>query len=104
MSRRPAWSYDGCTRGERFDSEAWGEQQALPNGNVPITESYAGRVFEVNRAGEIVWSWVNHIGEQGGKPVGGVVGPSHRYPPGSLPFVERAGAPAGLDQTTLPRG
>ena len=49
---------------------------------MPITESYAGRVFEVNRAGEIVWSWVNHVGEQDGKPIGGVVGGTSRSPPG----------------------
>lgn len=69
-----------------------------------ITESYAGRVFEVNRAGEIVWSWVNHVGEQDGKPIGGVGGPSHRYPPGSLPFVEQASPSADLEGATLPRG
>ena len=87
VTQTTAWSYDGCTRGERFYSEAWGEQQALPNGNVLITESYAGRVFEVNRAGEIVWSWVNHVGEKDGKPMGGVVGGSHRYTPDELPFL-----------------
>ena len=83
-----AWSYDGCN--ERFYSEAWGEQQPLPNGNVLITESYAGRVFEVTRKTrpKIVWSWVNRIGETDGKPIGGVVGGSHRFAPGSLPFVD----------------
>ena len=91
--------------GERFYSEAWGEQQPLPNGNVLITESYAGRVFEINRAGDIVWSWVNHIGEQDGKPIGGVVGGSHRYPPGSLPFVDErtvAGETPQVDAITPP--
>ena len=37
------WSYAGCN-GDRFYSEAWGEQQLLPNGNVLVTESYGGRV------------------------------------------------------------
>jgi hypothetical protein len=103
VTQAEAWRYDGCTRGERFYSEAWGEQQALPNGNVLITESFAGRVFEVNRAGDIVWSWVNHVGEQDGKPIGGVVGGSHRYPPGSLPFVEQAVPSAGLEGATSPK-
>jgi hypothetical protein len=31
----------------------------LPNGNVLITESDGGRLFEVTRAGEIVWNFVN---------------------------------------------
>ena len=42
------WSYAGCN-GDRFYSEAWGEQQLLPNGNVLVTESYGGRVLEVTR-------------------------------------------------------
>ena len=83
------WSYAGCN-GERFYSEAWGEQQLLPNGNVLITESYGGRVFEVTREGQprVVWSWVNHIGGSEGPLRGGVVGPSRRFAPGELPFVE----------------
>ena len=104
VTQAVAWSYDGC-RGERFYSEAWGEQQLLPNGNVLITESYAGRVFEIDRAGEIIWSWVNHIGEANGKPTGGVVGGSHRYAPGSLPFVDErtvAGETPQVDAITPP--
>ena len=47
-------------------------------------------MFEVTREAEprIVWSWVNHIGEAGGKPMGGVVGGSFRFPPGALRFVD----------------
>ena len=104
VTQATAWSYDGCTRGERFYSEAWGEQQPLPNGNVLITESFAGRVFEVNRNGEIVWTWVNHIGEEDGKPIGGVVGGSYRYPPGSLPFIEQSDPSADLEGATSPSG
>ena len=79
-----------AARGERFYSEAWGEQQLLPNGNVLITESYGGRVFEVTREAQprVVWSWVNHIGGSEGPPRGGVVGASRRFAPGELPFVE----------------
>jgi hypothetical protein len=97
VTQAVAWSYDGCRRGDKFYSEAWGEQQQLPNGNVLITESYSGRVFEVNRAGDIVWSFVNHIGEVDGKPLGGVVGGSFRFPPGSLTFVDDVSATAGTE-------
>jgi hypothetical protein len=34
-------------------------QQLLPNGNVLITESCAGRILEVTREGEIVWEFRN---------------------------------------------
>jgi Arylsulfotransferase (ASST) len=90
VTQAVAWSYDGCNDGGSFYSEAWGEQQLLPNGNVLVTESYAGRVFEVTRDVEprIVWSWVNHVSEIGGKPTGGVVGGSYRFPPGTLPFID----------------
>ena len=64
------WRYDGCD-GARFDSEAWGNQQVLPNGNVLITESFGGRVFEVTREprARIVWEYVNLIGERGGSQI-----------------------------------
>ena len=97
------WSYAGC-EGERFESEGWGEQQSLPNGNVLITESFAGRVLEVTSdpVPRIVWSYVSHLGEGGRQPLGGVVGPSQRFAPGELPFVEsRAIAGDGDDRTVL---
>jgi hypothetical protein len=52
------WSYQGDPR-ESFFSEVRGSSQALPNGNVLITESTKGRVFEITRAGEIVWEFWN---------------------------------------------
>jgi hypothetical protein len=84
-----AWKYDGCVSGDPFYSALWGEQQLLPNGNVLIAESFAGRVIEVTREPKprIVWSYVNHIGEQDGRPLGGVIGGAHRYAPGELSFV-----------------
>ncbi len=64
-------------------------------------------MFEVNRAGEIVWSFVNHTGEVDGKPLGGVVGGSFRFPPGSLTFIDDPSATAGTEPAVakpLPRG
>lgn len=52
------WSYDGGER-ERFFSREMGGCQGLPNGNVLIVESEAGRAFEVTRAGEVVWEFLN---------------------------------------------
>lgn len=83
------WSYDGCKGGQRFESEAWGEQQALPNGNVLITESMVGRVIEVTREPKprIVWSYTNRIGGTGGNARGGVIGMAQRFGPDDLTFL-----------------
>ncbi len=49
------WSYEE----DGFFSRGTGAQQLLPNGNVLITESQKGRVFEVTRDGEVVWEFWN---------------------------------------------
>ena len=47
------WKYTADT----FFSRTGGVEQSLPNGNVLITSSRGGRVFEVDRSGAIVWQW-----------------------------------------------
>lgn len=60
-----AWEWAGDPP-ESFFSDVRGFAQALPNGNVLVTESTRGRVFEVTRGGEIVWTFLNpDTGEQG---------------------------------------
>ncbi len=44
---------------QSFYTKAGGKHQLLPNGNRLITESRAGRIFEVTAAGELVWEWIN---------------------------------------------
>jgi len=46
-----------------FYSEFMGKHQFLPNGNILITESLAGRIFEINSQGEVVWSYINRYDE-----------------------------------------
>jgi hypothetical protein len=41
-----------------FFSSVAGTAQALPGGNVMITSSHGGRVFEVTPEGKTVWEWV----------------------------------------------
>ncbi|CAN5461060.1 aryl-sulfate sulfotransferase [soil metagenome] len=41
-----------------FFTAFMGNAQPLPNGNVHITESATGRLFEVNREGEVVWEYI----------------------------------------------
>lgn len=54
------WKYTGDDRAF-FQSDIRSGQQRLPNGNTLITESDGGRIFEVTRAGEIVWEYVNPV-------------------------------------------
>ena len=52
------WSYKGDPA-EAFYSRLAGTNERLPNGNTLITESRAGRAFEVTSSGEIVWEFYN---------------------------------------------
>ena len=51
-----SWSFTGDEH-FKFHSDTRGSIQMLPNGNILITESNAGRVFEVTRARKIVWEY-----------------------------------------------
>lgn len=53
----------GEGEGQQFYTETMGDQQRLPNGNILITESEAGHVFEIAAGGEVVWSYVNRWDE-----------------------------------------
>lgn len=55
---RLVWQYRGDPP-EGFSSPVRGSAQALPNGNVLVTESTRGRVFEVTRGGAVVWTFLN---------------------------------------------
>ncbi len=48
------WSY-GTTADQPLYSKTCGLAQGLPNGNVLVTETNAGRALEVDRNGRIVW-------------------------------------------------
>jgi len=61
--RAIAWEYRPAVPREFF-SRGRGACQSLPNGNVLITESATGRVFEVTREGETVWSYFNRERER----------------------------------------
>jgi hypothetical protein len=58
LSGAEIWSYQEEQPG-RFFSESCGSCQRLSNGNTLISESAAGRAFEVTPAGEIVWEFHN---------------------------------------------
>lgn len=50
------WSYSGGAE-HPFSSSVHGTKQLLPNGNVLITETMGGRLFEVTRDGQQVWNY-----------------------------------------------
>jgi hypothetical protein len=88
VSQKIVWSYDGCG-GPPFDSGIRGVQQALPNGNVLVTETMRGRVFEVTRdsPARIVWDYRNALGEVKGRARLGVVTHAERIPREALTFL-----------------
>ena len=55
-TREIVWEYRADPP-QSFFSSSRGSAQRLPNGNTLITDSVRGRVFEVTRAGEIVWEF-----------------------------------------------
>ena len=58
FSQDVVWAYSGSDQGD-FLSQTCGTAQRLLNGNTLITESDAGRAFEVTQEGEIVWEFFN---------------------------------------------
>ena len=73
----------GATDSYPIYSPFRGKHQMLPNGNILITETDAGRVVEVTSAGDVVWSLVNGWDDT---RVGWVMGAT-RYPDSYAAFT-----------------
>jgi hypothetical protein len=58
-TKKIVWEYRSDESQPLFFSPIVGSQQRLENGNTVITEGYYGRIFEINRSGEIVWDYVH---------------------------------------------
>jgi hypothetical protein len=58
MTQAIVWEYEGDPPSS-FYTGLCGAAQRLPNGNTLITESEAGRAFEVTPAGETVWGFAS---------------------------------------------
>ncbi len=87
LTHRVGWRY---ANGSRFFSESRGSCQRLPNGNTLITESNAGYVFEITRAGEMVWEWTSPHRWPDGRRMS--LWRMDRYPPERVPFLALKGA------------
>jgi hypothetical protein len=90
-SQQIVWKYDGGTAPEdRFDSSKGGNVQKLPNGNVLVSHSWQGRVFEVtgDTNPRIVWEYINLLGagEEGGHTA--PIVDARRLAPSDVPFLE----------------
>jgi len=66
ITRKIEWEYKSNPP-KKFFSGTRGACQRLPNGNTLITESDHGHVFEITRAGEIVWEFWSKIWKKHGK-------------------------------------
>jgi hypothetical protein len=58
VAKKIVWTYKGSPP-RSFFSGVRGGCHALPNGNVLVTDSERGRVFEVTRDGKMVWEFFN---------------------------------------------
>jgi hypothetical protein len=75
------WSYEG-TPERPFYTSIHGGQQQLPNGNVLITESEGGRVFEIEKeSNRTVWEFRNIVDQEDGLVWLGRITEAVRYPP-----------------------
>lgn len=54
----------GRDASEAFYTRHLGKQQFLPNGNILISESQAGRVLEATPDRDVVWAFVNRWDER----------------------------------------
>jgi hypothetical protein len=90
------WEYSATPR-EDFYSMRRGGAQELENGNVLITESDRGRVFEVSRDGETVWEFYNPdlVKTESGENVRGAIYRMTRIDPVLVQrLISRAGSDA----------
>ena len=60
LTKKIVWEYK-AEPPKDFFSETRGANQELPNGNILITESTEGRVFEITREGQVVWEFYNPL-------------------------------------------
>jgi hypothetical protein len=89
------WSYEGDE--ERPFFSAWRSvQQRLPNGNTLITESDAGRVFEVTPDKEIAWEYVNPVRGKDGELAPVILG-AERLDRSTLEFLRQGDPEPGSD-------
>lgn len=87
-TKKVYWIYTGEGKAT-FYSKVRSRAQRLPNGNTLITESDAGRLFEVTPDNEIVWQYLSpHRGGEDGQLVA-VISGGLRIDPHRLTFLDQ---------------
>jgi hypothetical protein len=76
--------YEG-TPDNPFYTNWMGKHQYLPNGNILITQSEAGRAFEIDGNGEIVWEYINRYS----KDQIAIIEQADRYPASYGTFTQK---------------
>ncbi len=83
------WSYQAVPAHQFFSNYISGADR-LWSGSVLVCEGSSGRVFEVNRAGEVVWEWINpFVNHRANGDVTVGIYRAHRYPADHPAFVGR---------------
>jgi Arylsulfotransferase (ASST) len=88
VTQEVVWRHRGSAE-SGFFSKIRGKQQALPNGNVLITEAQSGRVLEVTReeSPEIVWEYHNAMAPIDGEGRVGLITLAQRFEPEAMEFL-----------------
>jgi hypothetical protein len=79
VTREVLWEYTG-TRQKPFFSYFCGSVSALPNGNLLVSETSGGRVFEITQEKEIVWEYCNPWQSKNEKDMTSVIFEITRFP------------------------
>ena len=87
MTGAVRWTYQG-TPGNWFESMTRSMQEVLPNGNVFIVESDAGRMLEIDRSGKAVWAFRNPKMRKENTQVA-VIASANRFPRSYVQFLGR---------------
>ncbi|MGH8583535.1 MAG: arylsulfotransferase family protein, partial [Gammaproteobacteria bacterium] len=83
-----------------FFTDIMGTHQWLANGNILITESRTGRVFEIDKRGAVIWEYFNIVAPH---ILGAVCGATRLAPKFSRAFFEEKGRACGV-RSSPPRG
>lgn len=88
LKKEIVWEYKS-NPAEQFFSVSRGSSQKLPNGNILVTESDKGHVFEVTYSGEIVWEFYNPEIKKGDKKRAAIYRMMRITNTENYPFLER---------------